>query len=387
MALVDALRGFALMGLFLVHSIELFELYWAHPKPGPVVDGVFGLFAGKSFALFALCFGLSFFILMDRAAKRGSDFSGRFVWRLTLLLLLGFAHSLLYRGDILEVLGLLGIPLVLFNRIKSLRLLLGLAAFFLLQPGLIVRALAAAGGAAWANQPPLFEADLGLSTLTHGSFAQAIEANLGGGHVSKWSYYVESGRVSEIVGLYLFGLALGRAGFFADPERFLKARRTWLAASAGLFLVLSWAKAPVMALVHQAPPGARSSVGFMLDTWTQLALLGVEALLFMEIWRTAARVLLQPLAAVGRMTLTLYVGQSLVFVPLLYGFGLNLQATLTPAQSLAIGLSAFALQIVLANLWFQKFNYGPLEWAWRALTYLSRDIPFVRRPQAQAEAA
>jgi uncharacterized protein len=382
MALVDALRGFALMGLFLVHCIELFELYWAHPKPGPVVDWVFGLFAGKSFALFALCFGLSFFILMDRAARRGVDFSGRFVWRLTLLFLIGVAHSLLYRGDILEVLGLLGIPLVLFNRIQSRRVLLALAAFFLLQPALIVRALAASGGAAWASQPPLFDGDLGLSTLTHGTFAQAIDANLVGGHVSKWSYYIESGRVSEIVGLYLFGLVLGRTGFFADPERFLKARRIWLAASIVLFLALTWAKPPLLALIPKAPAGVRSNVGFMLDTWTQLALLGVEALLFLEAWRTPVRVLLQPLAAAGRMTLTLYVGESLVFVPVLYGFGLGLHATLTPAQSLVIGLVSFAIQVAVANLWFRWFNYGPLEWAWRAATYLNRDIPFVRRPSS-----
>src|SRR5687768_8400260 len=72
--LIDSLRGFALMGLFLIHCVELFELYWAHPEPGPVFDWVFGLFAGKSYALFALTFGLSFFIIMDSAAKRGVDF-------------------------------------------------------------------------------------------------------------------------------------------------------------------------------------------------------------------------------------------------------------------------------------------------------------------------
>ncbi len=77
---LDALRGFALMGLFLVHMPELYELYWAHPVTDPTQlmwhDVIFTVFAGKSFALLALCFGVSFFIIMDRAAKRGVDFTG-----------------------------------------------------------------------------------------------------------------------------------------------------------------------------------------------------------------------------------------------------------------------------------------------------------------------
>ena len=55
---LDALRGFALMGLFLVHMPELYELYWAHPTTDPTQllwhNAIFITFAGKSFALLAL---------------------------------------------------------------------------------------------------------------------------------------------------------------------------------------------------------------------------------------------------------------------------------------------------------------------------------------------
>ena len=74
--LVDGVRGFALMGLFLVHSVELFELYWVHPVPDPWFDATMAVFAGKAFSLFALCFGLSFSIIMDRTRRRGVDFRG-----------------------------------------------------------------------------------------------------------------------------------------------------------------------------------------------------------------------------------------------------------------------------------------------------------------------
>jgi len=73
---------------------------------------VFGLFGGKAYAIFALLFGLSFFIIMDNQARRGVDFRKRFSWRLMILLLLGYIHGILYGGDILQVLALFGFLLV-----------------------------------------------------------------------------------------------------------------------------------------------------------------------------------------------------------------------------------------------------------------------------------
>ena len=69
---VDALRGYALMGLFLIHMVEYFELYWLHPEPGPVNTLMFALFGGKAYAIFALLFGLSFYIILDRQAGAAS---------------------------------------------------------------------------------------------------------------------------------------------------------------------------------------------------------------------------------------------------------------------------------------------------------------------------
>ena len=80
------------------------------------------------------------------------------------------------------------------------------------------------------------------------------------------------------------------------------------------------------------------------------------------------------------MTLTLYVGQAIVFCPIYYDYGLGLNAVLTPGQSLAIGGVAVILQGVIAHLWFRRFHYGPLEWLWRAATRTSLDVPFIRNP-------
>lgn len=45
-------------------------------------DGTFSLFAGKAYAIFALLFGLTFFLQNDRQKREGKDFGWRFLWRI-----------------------------------------------------------------------------------------------------------------------------------------------------------------------------------------------------------------------------------------------------------------------------------------------------------------
>ena len=73
--LVDALRGYALMGLFLIHMVEYYELYGANPRAEPVNSTMFFLFGGKAYAMFGLLFGVSFYILMEGPGTPGRGFS------------------------------------------------------------------------------------------------------------------------------------------------------------------------------------------------------------------------------------------------------------------------------------------------------------------------
>lgn len=379
--LIDSLRGFALLGLFLVHMVELFELYWAHPTPSPVVDWVFGLFAGKAFALFALCFGLSFYIIMQRAAARGVAFSGRFVWRLAILLGFGLLHGVLYRGDILQVLAPLGLTLLLFDRIRGARTLFLLALVCFVQPPLIARFLAALQRAGWAIASPRFLADPTMAVLTDGTLVQTLGANLVNGQMIKWWLFIETGRLTQILGLFLVGLALGRSGFFEAPQRYIIARRAVLVASLLLFAALTLWQAPLLAA---APAGGgkamgRQSLQWILESWAALSLMTAQIVLFVELYEGGAGKVLGLLAPAGRMTLTLYLGQSLVFVPVFYGFGLHQHDRMGAGTALALGVVAFGLQVAFAHLWFRRFHYGPCEWLWRALTYLTLDVPFVRK--------
>lgn len=121
--IADILRGIAIAGIILIHFIEQLNFYnFPEPKNelwasinSAVWDTTFFLLAGKMYAIFALLFGLSFFIQHDNQAQKGIDFRPRFAWRMVLLMLFGLFDLMFYNGDILfvyAVCGLLIIPLI-----------------------------------------------------------------------------------------------------------------------------------------------------------------------------------------------------------------------------------------------------------------------------------
>lgn len=382
---VDVLRGFALMALFLVHVIESYELFWATEKPGLVTDIVFTLFMGKSFSLLALCFGFSFFILMDRAARRGEDFTARFAWRLLILEGIGFLHALIYRGDIMQTLAAIGFLLLFFNRIRSNAVLVGGAAFCLIGPSLIVQLVAGALGVGWANAPSQSSIDPGMPVYLRGDLWQVLRVNLWAGQQSKYWFFLEYGRLVQILGLYLLGLVLGRTNFFGDLAK-SRGWRLWaLLAAALLAILLFLGREPA----REAFAGLRLGLGAgrafwaLLNLWLDLAGTAFWALLVIALYDGPARRLVQPLAAPGRLTLTYYILQSAVFVPIFYHYGLGKYDDWDAATRLWVALGAIAVQIVVAHWWLARFQYGPIEWVWRALTYLRRDVPFRRKVPAR----
>ncbi len=81
------------------------------------------------------------------------------------------------------------------------------------------------------------------------------------------------------------------------------------------------------------------------------------------------RGVLAPLALVGRMPLTNYLMQSVVFSTLFYGYAMGLFYRVGPALSLPIAFGLYAIQVLYSNWWMKRFRFGPMEWLWRTLTY------------------
>lgn len=124
----DALRGIAVAGIILFHAREHFNLYWSAldlPRAGfgsweqPVADALGFLLSGKMYAIFALLFGLSFFIQSDNQAQRGNDFSLRFAWRMVLLFGIGLVNAAIYNGDVLTYYALFGLLMIPIGKLPN----------------------------------------------------------------------------------------------------------------------------------------------------------------------------------------------------------------------------------------------------------------------------
>ena len=101
---------------------------------------------------------------------------------------------------------------------------------------------------------------------------------------------------------------------------------------------------------------------------TVLAFVSVLTIVLLYQYPLFQRVL-KLLAAPGRMTLSFYVGQSLIGVPFFYNFGIGAYRWIGQTQALLLGIILWIVQVMLAHWWLKRFNYGPLEWCWRAATY------------------
>ena len=382
--LVDAIRGFALMGICLVHFMEYFELYWIKQDPTTLHNVVFFLFAGKAYAIFALMFGLSFFIIMDNQARKGVDFSYRFAWRLLILLAIGYIHTLIYLGDILSVLGVIGLSLLFVQRLSN-RWLLIAAVLCLSQLPFYYQFYAALTNLPGANDAPSHWAVYPevYAAIAKASFSELIALNSWDGLMAKFLYFVESGRGLQLIGLFIVGLILGRIGFFTQPEKFVRARVSALViaiAAAATFSGLETYIKQLPADVLQEKGMAKMYLEQLVGAYSSTAIMASLLLLFMQLylWQPTGKIL-NLLAPCGRISLSIYLIQAVIGVPLFYPFGLGWYEAIGQTNSFLFGIAFYSVLIVAAHWWVKRFYYGPVEWVWRSATYMTTRIPFKRK--------
>ena len=77
------------------------------------------LLSGKMYGIFAMLFGLSFFIMNDNQQQKGQSFSGRFAWRMCLLFVFGLINVAFYDGDILMLYAVYGLFLIPISFLPS----------------------------------------------------------------------------------------------------------------------------------------------------------------------------------------------------------------------------------------------------------------------------
>ena len=384
--IIDALRGFALAGIVICHMVENYmgsppaETFNESLNLGTVdrvLDGlIFFFLRGKFIALFSFLFGLSFFIQMHNGAQRGVNYGGRFIWRLLILFLIGYVHSLFYRGDILTIYAMLGIFLIPFYKLDT-KWVLGFSALLFLGLGRAVAFSFTNGNSLWGgpieiapDAPWLLEY---YDIVKNDSIGQVFEINAVNGHLDKWDFqYNFFGRGYYTFAFFLVGMYFGRSGFFKNFTERTKFTKRLILWSSLVF---------VLGLVVTALAFASLGENVTFDNWTaMIGLTGMDIAntamtflyiaLFTVLYRKSKpKKWLAKLAPYGRMALTNYVLQSIIGTLLLYGWGFGLIGELKHLYTFAIALIIIILQVWISKKWLSAFNYGPLEWVWRSLTF------------------
>lgn len=382
---LDALRGFALLGICLANFPE-FSLYNFQPSevvssmPSAGVDKVFqGLLSffvdGKFYTIFSVLFGIGFSLIIGNAQKKGLNGKRIFYRRMIGLTVIGLLHLLLlWSGDILLLYALMGMLLPLFFDLSDRKLLLW-SGFFLLLPIVFDVVQFALGSTlsqfaydAWWRKCDTYgitAANFGTWLRDASSYSDMHKFLMQGAIERLWEF-VEGNRYFKVLGLFLFGVFLGRKKVYArldELKPLIKKVFLWSLAVAVPFSVLYTLSGTGIIVVEKFV----RTIFYTFGVYSQgIVYCSGLALLYLKtensgIWRF--------LAASGRMALTNYIFQSVFGVVIFYGIGFGLGAGVGLSLTLAIALGVFLLECLLSRLWLRGFRFGPLEWLWRMWTY------------------
>ncbi|CAM4518615.1 DUF418 domain-containing protein [Nocardia ninae] len=367
---VDALRGFALLGIFIVNITFMSSGYPGNLATDPaytaplddLVRALSSVFIDmKFYLLFSFLFGYSFTLQTIAAARAGAAFEPRMLRRIAGLFVLGVLHIVfLYGGDVLTTYALACLVLFWMRGVTdrtALRVVAAMYAFVLaslLLSGLLLdtSAMLPSATEAQANGRQATEALLG-------GWGDIIGEHLAGLPLLVLQAVTLQGPTA--LAMFLLGLIAGRRKLLAQvrgDEPILR-RIQWIGFPVGL--------AGSVLYTLGGGTGTALPVAVSVATAPLLAAAYVATLLrMMHSPRTAW--LRTALAPAGRIALTNYLGQSLIGLLLFTGVGLGAAGSLSPLATLAVALLVFAAQLAVSAAWLRRYRYGPAEWLLRWIT-------------------
>jgi uncharacterized protein len=375
-ALPDQLRGFALLGIIVVNmpwlaysNIGIWELQLSNISDKVVAFLIVALAQGKFYLLFAFLFGYSLTLILK---SRSTNSINRYLRRLVGLALLGAGHAyLFFYGDILMSYALLGLVLLLFVG-RSTRTVLFASAFsYVIGLALLTlvffetRGTENSVGGIIANTTALDEAIKGSFLDSVVGRANVLPEALLTQIVMNWF---------PALSMFLLGLACGRVGLLSDPTKHIYLWRSCVAV--GLLVGLPAGIASAwLALVPEDPTGvygiAGVVFGFALAPALSAGYVGAIALLSHRRFMSYAE-------PAGRMSLTGYLGESILLAAIFCGWGLGLFGVLNLTQALFVALGVWIALEIFAKQWLRSFAYGPFEWTLRSWSNL--EIATFRKP-------
>ncbi|MDR2147214.1 MAG: DUF418 domain-containing protein [Tannerella sp.] len=375
----DALRGIAIIGIILLHNIEHMNFYrfpevageWMKWLNTATWDGLFFAFGGKMYSIFALMFGLSFFVQNDNRMQLGKDFTLRFLWRMVLLMMFGLMNTFFYNGDILFSYAMFGMLLPFVGKLNT-KAVAALTCFLLLQPIEIYQTVAALFNPDYrlidANSGKYFAA-MGASQ-EHGTIWKCGWDSLKYGQMASFAWNIENGRTTQLPGLFFLGMLLGRLRLFYNEKNNLK---IWLGILAVAIAVFS----PVYGLYNMLPRYISREeilipVRLLCKAWSSLAqtFIYVSGLVLLFYSIKPVNRFMTKLTFIGRASMTNYFLQSALGAMLYYGWGFALFRYCGPAVSFLIGIGMVLALYFFCRRWFRTHDHGPMEGLWKKLTWM-----------------
>lgn len=376
----DALRGFAFMGIFLLHCIEHFNFY-SYPETNgtflkftdkTIWDSLFFMFGGKAYGIFALLFGFSFFIQDDNQLKKDNDFRFRFLWRLFLLFIWGNINAMFFTGEILVLYSIVGVSLIFVARLKTKTVAI-IATILLLQPvewGKLVYALLHPD---YVPNTPLanYYFSQAYAVQSNGTFLRTVKMNLWDGQLASLTWAWENARFFQTPALFMFGMLIGRTKRFIYNEQNIKFWIRTLVIAIICFFPLSGLVGLIPSFIENK--AILTPLITIIKSLSNLAFMSfLVAFLILIYYKTIkGHNLLDKLRPYGKMTLTNYISQSIVGSFIFYNWGLGLHNKLCITYSFLLGIVLFLLQYSFSCWWMKKHKHGPLEYIWKKLTWIN----------------
>lgn len=375
---IDMLRGLALLGIVLVNMTLFKTAPSIEHLAATSIEGQWDRVAaiavkvlaeGKFIGLFSLLFGFGVATQVARLQRDHGRWRATYLRRLAALFLIGAIHLVfVWFGDILTTYALVGLVLMLFvNRAPRTQLVWALGILGTLTTvalALLVVAWSPAASALDTAQRAAATADVAeaarLTGVYHlGGYLDLVQerATTPGGLLFGLTFS------PVVLAMMLLGMYAARTGLFTD----VATQRTRLRALARFGLGVG---VPLNVLVV----GVQAAGGFFTVLAGQVLLMSLAAPV-LTVGIAAAGVLvhtrrpLRHLEAAGRLALSNYLLQSVVLSTVFYGYGLGLFGQVGAATGVGIAVALFAFQLVASRWWLTRFDSGPVERAWRWMTY------------------
>lgn len=375
--LIDSLRGFALLGIFLVNigffttslqTISLNVNLW----PGgynDILDMLKSILIDSKFILiFSFLFGLGMILLQESCEARGLNFNRVYVRRMSALLMIGIIHgTLVWFGDILTHYAILGFLLLLFKRRKAKTLLVWSLALLLIVPVLFFIGSMASTGDSQAFTP-LSGEEIHQFGLSYQARDAAIYGAGDAGQIfgQRLNDYISSFFnmiifYPQILGLFLLGMYFGKRRFLHEvaEHRKLFKRWAWLGGIVGIAL-------QALMTLTELPSWMEAVALFIGAPMLSLAYISIFTLIYQnKRWQKGLQLFSYP----GKMAFTNYLLQSVICGFIFYSYGLGLYGTVDIGTQMLIALALFGVQVIFSAVWLRLFPIGPFEYVWRLFSY------------------